>query len=31
MTSVKVVLTYQDYAALPNDGKRYETSTASSV
>jgi Uma2 family endonuclease len=24
MTSVKVVLTYQDYAALPNDGKRYE-------
>ena len=24
MTSVKGVLTYQDYAALPNDGKRYE-------
>jgi Uma2 family endonuclease len=24
MTSVKVVLTYQDYAALPNDGRRYE-------
>jgi Uma2 family endonuclease len=24
MTSVKVVLTYEDYAALPNDGKRYE-------
>ena len=24
MTNVKGVLTYQDYAALPNDGKRYE-------
>jgi len=24
MTVVKVVLTYEDYAALPNDGKRYE-------
>jgi hypothetical protein len=24
MTSVKVVLTYEDYAALPTDGKRYE-------
>ena len=24
MTSVRVVLMYQDYAALPNDGKRYE-------
>jgi len=24
MTSVRVVLTYEDYAALPNDGKRYE-------
>jgi Uma2 family endonuclease len=24
MTTVKVVLTYEDYAALPNDGKRYE-------
>jgi Uma2 family endonuclease len=24
MTAVKVVLTYEDYAALPNDGRRYE-------
>lgn len=24
MTNVKVVLTYRDYAALPNDGRRYE-------
>jgi Uma2 family endonuclease len=24
MASVKVVLTYQDYAALPDDGRRYE-------
>ena len=24
MTSVKVVLTYRDYAALPDDGRRYE-------
>ena len=24
MTSVRVVLTYLDYAALPNDGRRYE-------
>jgi Uma2 family endonuclease len=24
MTAVRVVLTYEDYAALPNDGKRYE-------
>ena len=24
MTSVRVVLTYRDYAALPNDGRRYE-------
>ena len=24
MTTVRVVLTYEDYAALPNDGERYE-------
>src|SRR5258706_9181547 len=24
MTAMKVVLTYEDFVALPNDGKRYE-------
>ena len=24
MTPARVVLTYRDYAALPNDGRRYE-------